>query len=175
MLASALAEVGRVDEAAERLDRLMRAVEDGFDYMYGAPVAVRYVSELCRRLGDTDRSATLLPHVEAWSGILLVVNTSIEGAADRSVGHLLSTVGRYDEADIAYIAAAELERSAGFPPLAARTEYWHARALLERHNTNDGDRATALLDKVVETTSQLEMTLLHRQALELRAEPLTRP
>jgi hypothetical protein len=107
--------------------------------------------------------------VEPWAGQLLVVTigTSIEGASDRSIGHLLATLGRLDEADAAYTAAAELERSAAVRPLAARTQYWHARMLLERRARGDHDRAFALLDDVLAVTGELGMHRLDEQAATL--------
>ena len=69
---------------------------------------------------------------------------------------------------MAYAAAAELERSAGFPPLVARTQYWHARTLLDRDAPRDRERARALLDDVIDVTDRLGMALLCRQALASR-------
>ena len=60
-----------------------------------------------------------------------------------------------------------MERAAGFPPLLARTEYWHARALLDRGKPGDTVRADVLLDEVLGITSELGMNLLHEQAAEL--------
>ena len=93
---------------------------------------------------------------------------SIEGASDRAIGHVLATIGRLDEAAACYSSAAELERAAGFSPLVARTQYWHARTLLERDTTGDRDRAHALLDEVTQATDQLGMTQLHHDALATR-------
>jgi tetratricopeptide (TPR) repeat protein len=168
MLSAVLAETGQLDEAGVEMRRLMPRFEGGFTALYGGPLAVRYVAETCRHLGERTWADLLLPHVEPWSGILLVANnTSIEGAADRSLGHLLATVGRLDEAICAYAAAAELERRAGFPPLHARTGYWHARALLERGSPGDRQRATELLAETIEITERLGMGLLHQQAIDL--------
>jgi hypothetical protein len=141
------------------------------------PLLIRHLSELCRQLGDSHRAATALAHITAWAGQILINGwaLSIEGASDRAIGHLLATLGRPDEADAAYTSAAELERSAGFPPLAARTEYWHAQLLLERNAPGDRDRIRALLTDVVDITDRLGMTLLHRQAASSRERVQSRP
>ena len=173
--AGALADAGRHDEASAEL-RLL--VDSGSHKTgYATSLATRYLPEVCRQLGDTTCAEALLADVTKWSKQILVVATgvSIEGAADRSVGHLLATLGRLDEADVAYRAAASLERSAGFPALLARTEYWHARALLERDIHNDREQAKQLLDEVMELTSQIGQTLLHRQASELSTTLLSAP
>ena len=121
MLATALADTGHLDEASARLEQLVidYAASDHNDY--ATSLVVRYLPELCRRLNSTDASKALMPFVEPWAGQLLVVATgvSLEGAADRSIGHLFATLGQYDEADVAYRTAAELERFADFPPLVA--------------------------------------------------------
>ena len=165
--ARALADAGRHDEASAELRLLVDS--SAHRTGYATSLVIRYLPEVCRQLGDTTCAAALLADVRNWSNQILVVATgvSIEGAADRSVGHLLATLGRLDEADVAYRAAASLERSAGFPALLARTEYWHARGLLERDADDDREQAKQLLDDAIELTGQLGQTLLHRQAAEL--------
>ena len=169
MLVGALADAGNHAEASTELHKLLDDPLTGFPAQ-ASSLAIRHLTEACRLLGDSDGANALLPHVEPWAGQILVVavGTSIEGASDRSIGHLLATLGRLDDAIDAYTAAAELERSAGFPPLAARTRYWHARALLERDATGDRDTARALLDDVINVTERLGMALLARQAIEAR-------
>jgi hypothetical protein len=104
--------------------------------------------------------------VKQWAGQILVVarGSSLEGAGDRSIGHLLATLGRLDEADNAYTTAAHLEHASGFPPLEARTLYWHGRLLLERNSRGDRDRAADLLAMVTEVTEAIGMRLLNAQA-----------
>jgi tetratricopeptide (TPR) repeat protein len=169
MVAAALADVGRADEASDALHRLADDYTAVGQNDYATALVMRYLPEVCRHLDDSDAASTLLPLVRAWSGQLLVVaiGVSIEGAADRSLGHLLATLGRLDAADDAYRAAAELEHSANFPPLVARTQYWHARTLLERDASGDRERAAALLSGTIEIAAQLGMTLLHRRSSEL--------
>jgi tetratricopeptide (TPR) repeat protein len=179
MLAGAFAHAGRHAAAAAELDRVLARADSPLPPGHSAPLAVRYLPEVCRQLNDTSAARALLPHVEPWAGQLLVVSigTSIEGASDRSLGHLLTTLGQFDEADAAYHAAAELERSAAFRPLAARTQYWHARMLLERRAPGDHDRALAFLEDVTAVTSELGMHRLDEQAatlLQTHREPAGR-
>jgi hypothetical protein len=140
-------------------------------------MCIRHVSELCLRLSDRQRANTLLAHLTPWSGQILVGGwgQTIEGASDRAIGHLLATVGRLDDADSAYTEAANLEHSNGFPPLAARTQYWHAQTLLDRNAPGDRTRARALLDDVVGITDKLGMVVLCRQAHSSRDQPDVRP
>ena len=165
MLASALADDGQRQEATEHLGRLLDDQPDRFLDDNAAALAIRHLTETCRQLDDTARASAMLPHVEPWAGQLLVImfGTSVEGASDRSIGHLLATLGRLDEADVAYTRATDLESSAGYPPLVARTQYWHARMLLERDAPSDRQQALALLDNVIEISDQLGMQRLATQ------------
>ena len=133
---------------------------------HSTPLAVRYLPEVCRQVSHGPAARTLLAHVKPWAGQLLVVTlgSSIEGAADRSIGHLLATLGLLDEADAAYRSAAQLELAVGFRPLAARTHYWHARMLLERGSRGDRELAEELLKDVISVTRELGMDLLAQQA-----------
>jgi tetratricopeptide (TPR) repeat protein len=171
LLIGAHAELGDEAIAASLLEGFSSHLESGLSYLFGAPLAIRYIAETCRQLGDAERAARLLPHVERWSGVLLVVNTSIEGAADRSVGHLLATLGRFEAADAAYKAAAELERASKYWPLAARSDYWRARALLERNTDGDAVRAQMLLNVVCDVADRLGMQRLAAQARTLAGRP----
>ncbi len=167
MLAGALADAGQHTAAAIEFERLFLTLDDSRLARHDStPLAVRYLPEVCRQLGHVAAAETLLPHITPWAGQLLVVTigTSIEGAADRSIGHLLTTLGLLDEADAAYQSAAQLELGARFPPLAARTHYWHARMLLERRSRSDRELAAELLNDVIGVTRELGMDLLARQA-----------
>jgi class 3 adenylate cyclase/tetratricopeptide (TPR) repeat protein len=167
MLSSVLAETGQLDRSGIELRRVMPRLAHGFVPVFGGPVAVRYVAEACRRLDLRSSAEHWVAHVAPWTGTLLVAHMTIEGAADRSLGHLLATTGRLDEAIDAYAAGSELERRAGFPPLHARTGYWHARTLLERDGPGDREQAAALLDETIEIAERLGMRLLHQQAKDL--------
>ena len=165
MLATALADHGDLAEAAAVLASIDGALQRGPDD-FAAPLTLRHLAESCRMLGDAQRAGVLLPHAEAWAGQILMVpfGTSIEGASDRTIGHLLAVLGRLDEAGAAYERGAALERSQDFPPLVARTAYWQACTLLERDCPGDHDRAAALLRETIETAEQLGMSLLAARA-----------
>lgn len=168
MLPVALAEAGQSAEASAVFDRLVASASDSGDY--ATALAARFLPEACRRLGAADSARALLPSVEPWTGQLLVVATgiSIEGAADRSIGHLHAALGQYADADIAYQRAVDLERDAGFPPHVARTAYWHAHMLLERQSSADRSRALIMLDEAIEIAVRLGMQILESEARQLK-------
>jgi DNA-binding SARP family transcriptional activator len=169
MLAGLYASVGHLDDAAVLFELL---TPDGFSILprdWTFPLAIRYLAELCTYFGDTEQAGQLLPEVRTYSGQLLVVTmgTSIEGAADRSLGQLYALLGRRDDADRSYESATRLEDLTGFPALAARTRYWHAQLLAQSDARNDWSRALILLEETKATTSALGMRLLYQQINDL--------
>ena len=102
MLAGALAEAGRFAQASDELDKCAAQLSAGEaeTRIEHAPLVIRHLAEVCRRLGQTDRAAEMLPFVRPWaSQMSLSGGLSIEGASDRALGHLLATLGRLDDAD----------------------------------------------------------------------------
>jgi DNA-binding SARP family transcriptional activator len=170
MLAGLYADVGRLDEARQELQDLSR---NGFDRVPREgtfPLAVRYLAETCCQLHDERLAEQLLKDVEPYAGQMLMISmgTSVESAADRSLGELYWTLGRLDEAERSFSAARLLELKIGARPLAARTCYWHAKMLATSGNPEGRRRAAMLLDEAIGDTAALGMALLNRQATQLR-------
>jgi tetratricopeptide (TPR) repeat protein len=107
MLAGLYADTGLLDEAAAEFERLASDRYAVIPRDWGFPLAIWHLAETCAQLGDVTRAAELLPEVVPYHGQLLVVTigTSIEGAADRSLGQLYELIGRVDDADRHYEAA----------------------------------------------------------------------
>jgi DNA-binding SARP family transcriptional activator/tetratricopeptide (TPR) repeat protein len=172
MLAALYGELGQAPDARREFQLL---AENGFSAVPRDgyfPLAIRYLAELCCELHEPEPARELLQEVEPYAGQLLVVGMalSVEGAADRSLGQLYWTIGRPDDAEKAFSAALELETEVGASPLAARTRYWHAKFLAQTGPNSDSKRAAVLLDDAIGVTGPLGMTLLERQARELRED-----
>jgi tetratricopeptide (TPR) repeat protein len=169
MLAGLYADVGRHDEAQAELEALAEdnfaaVPRDGF-----FPLAIRYLAETCCQLHETKPAQVLLDEVEPYAGQILVVSlTSVEAAADRSLGQLYWTLGRLDDAERSFSAARPLELKIGAQPLAARTCYWHARMLASTGSAKGLRRAALLLDETLHSTVALGMPLLDQQARDLK-------
>jgi class 3 adenylate cyclase/tetratricopeptide (TPR) repeat protein len=170
VLAGLYADVGRLDDAQRELyalaDKNFASLpRDGFFQL-----AIRYLAETCCQLHETTLAQSLLEEVEPYAGQVLLVSlgTSVEAAADRSLGQLYWTVGRLDDAERAFSAARQLEHKIGAPPLAARTCYWHAKILTADGTSQVKPRVELLLDETVDTSETFGMALLNRQARELR-------
>ena len=92
-------------------DRLVSGNLSGFPCDETGALVVRYLPE-----ASPDNSATRPPRARLSLSFATgldrssscSIGTSIEGAADRSVAHLLATLGNFDSADAAYTAAAAL-------------------------------------------------------------------
>jgi tetratricopeptide (TPR) repeat protein len=170
MLAGLYADVGRLNEAAEEVDSL---AVDRFRIIprdWAFPLAIRYLAETCAQLADRKRALQLLPEIQLYRSQLLVVTqgSSIEAAADRSLGQLYAVLGRFDEADLHYRDAERLEKSMGFVPLAVRTRYWRARLLADSNDPDARQQAMTLLDDAHSVACSLGMKLLAKQANEFR-------
>ncbi|MBO0728851.1 MAG: AAA family ATPase, partial [Acidimicrobiaceae bacterium] len=165
MFAALWADLGRLDQAGERLDLLAADDFAAIPRDWAFPLAVRYLPELCAQLDDSRRAAQLLPVVEPYRGQLLVVTigTSIESAADRSLGQLYALLGRFDDASRHFDAAFQLETGMGFAPLAARTRFWHGR-LMAQSGRGDRRRCRSLLEDASRAAAELGMATLQRQA-----------
>jgi hypothetical protein len=109
----------------------------------------------------------LADELAPYAGELAVWGSFCWGAFDRYRGMMLDLLGRNDESVDALTVALALEESIEAPPLAARTRYWLALALLHRDGPGDRERATAELHRSIETTERLGMAGLARAAREL--------
>jgi DNA-binding SARP family transcriptional activator/tetratricopeptide (TPR) repeat protein len=131
---------------AERLRLSLDMDELGWD----APGVLRYLAELAALVDSWDLAEAMLAELRARQGRMLVVHTGVGilGAADRALGQCLLVLGQHDEAIRRFEAARALEEGCGAAALAARTTYWHARALFSRGAPGDAQVARTLLTEV---------------------------
>jgi tetratricopeptide (TPR) repeat protein len=144
--------------AAEILDRLIRGWT-GWARDWSWPLMLAEATEIVAGLEATAPAQVLADELEPYAGEMVVVGGGILclGAFDRYRGMVLGLLGRHDEAVAALTAALDLEESVKSPPFTARTRYWLARALLQRHDRGDRERATDELDRSIETAERLGM------------------
>ena len=166
VLVSTRAQLGDLDQARVELSSL---ASDGFAALprdWSWPLSLRHLAETCALLGDEPVARALEPELLPYSGLYFVAfaGSLFEGAADRSLGHVLAVQGRLDEACAHYERALALEEGFESTALAARTRYWWARALAERGAPGDLVRARELASACRETASSLGMARLESDA-----------
>jgi hypothetical protein len=128
-------------------------------------------AELVAGLGATGPAGALADELAGYTGELAAWGAVCWGAFDRYRGMMLGLLGHHDHAVAALHAALALEDSVGSPPLTARTRYWLARALRQRDDDGDAERAAAELARARETAEGLGMSGLALAARQFTSRP----
>ncbi len=138
-LAALYSDLDMLDEARREFEAL---AADGFasvprDSVW--PACATFLAEVCLRLGDVERAALLYDELTPYSGRNLMVGMTIcFGPADRFLAGLAALLGRGDDAEAHFAAAADLAERSGSPVWTAHV--WHDHA---GHLASCGDRQRA--------------------------------
>ena len=113
------------------------------------PWAAAQLTVACALLDRVDHVATLYELLAPYASTMIVCATAtyVEGAADRFLGILAGTLGRFEVSESHFTTALSLETRFGSDLQAAHTRYWYARMLGARGVADDRDRAVLLLDQ----------------------------
>ena len=132
--------------------------------------SIALLSEVAEYLNDVPRAQWLYDHLLPYAKRNIVVGGgwTCHGNAERFLGLLAHTLGRYEAADRHFRAARRANASIGAHPLVAIGRYEHARLLLDRAAPGDRERANDLLGQALETAYDLGMRALVDRALALR-------
>jgi class 3 adenylate cyclase/tetratricopeptide (TPR) repeat protein len=166
--AIALIESDRVDEARELI-----LAEDfqslPWDLVW--PLGMSWRADACARLRLADRAGELyeLLDSEDMSGQFVFIGAGVFGSIDYTQGSLSGTLGRYEQAEGHFAAAAEMEERLGAPLFLARTRTGWARALIARGRPEDTASAQQMLDQAEEVAQRLSAGLVTREVAECRA------
>lgn len=164
LLARSLLAASRRDEAravmGSILDRWARHAR-GWNW----PIVPFSLAEVAVELEDVEAAHLLCAELDPYAGELLVLGSGIfvAGAQDRVRGMVRTLLGQHDEAVVCLEAAIEIEERVASPPLAARSRYWLARALLGRGGPQDEHRARAEATRSGAVASSLGMSSLAHQ------------
>jgi DNA-binding NarL/FixJ family response regulator len=166
-LAALLAELGMVDEARRELERVRR---DGLDE-YRRTLwlgSLTFLADAARAVGDVETAAAVYAELSPLGGLSVMIGhgVALYGAADRYLGMLAATLGRTDEAEERFLAAAALERRMGATTWLAHTAYEHGRVLLE---SGAAGRAAPLLAEAAQLADAVGMQALSARVGALRA------
>jgi tetratricopeptide (TPR) repeat protein len=125
--------------------------------------------DACCRLGLADRARELYEPLEPCSRQIAAAGSNVWGSFDWALGILATTLERYEQAEIHFAVAAEIEERLGTPLLLARTRASWARALIARGRPEDLDRAQQMLEQAEETAERLGGGLVAREVADCRA------
>ncbi len=141
----------------------------------GWPYAMVILTEACRALDDTGRARTLYGHLVAYDGLNAFARHSLfsMGAIGHYLGLLAAAMGDFDRADEHFAQALEQNEGWGFTPAAAYTCYEWARALIQRGDEHDRERALNLLNEAHATARKLGMVRLQQLTGALTLGPST--
>ncbi len=159
----AAAEAGRFDEARRTLDFFAKDGFAGVSRNYAFMPTISFLSRLAVRLADREAATQLyelmLPHAEE----VVTSQATWVGPAAHDLGLLAATLGRYDEADTHFAAAAELEMRIGSRAILVHTRLEWGRALGYRGKPGDDARSLDLLKEALDGARELELTGTERR------------
>jgi len=127
-------------------------------------------ADVCSRLGLGARAEELYELLSPFAAVFAVSGSLVAGSVAWALGALATTLGRHEQVDGHFAAAAEIEESFGAPLFLARTHVGWARALIARGRVEDLERAQHMLEQAEEVAGRLGGGLVTREAEECRTE-----
>jgi hypothetical protein len=136
-------------QRAEARDLLETLAADGLgelptrqEWFLGAGL----LAEVCTRLGDRPRAATLYDLLLPYAGCNLLNWVEVcLGSTSRYLGLLATTMSRWPDAERHFQAAIEMDRTTGARPWLAHTQADYASMLAKRAAPGDRDHARRLI------------------------------
>ncbi len=171
--AIALCDLGRLDEAQAELNDL---AEDNFAILPrdgNLAIALVLLAQVCAAIEDAGTAARIFDLLEPIAGGL-GIDTGQQalyfGAADRQIGLLAATMGRWEEAESRFQSAIKTDTVMGGRPWVAWAKRGYAWMLARRNAEGDREKAVELLGEALDTAQELGMKLLTDRCLELKLE-----
>jgi DNA-binding SARP family transcriptional activator/tetratricopeptide (TPR) repeat protein len=128
-------------------------------------LSITRVGTVASWLDDHSRSRhayeLLLPHANIC---LVLPAVGCEGSMSRPLGMLATTLGQYDDAELHFERALDMNTSIRSPLWTAHTQYEYARMLRLRGRPCDHSRAQTLLTPATATAEKLGLHALSRRA-----------
>jgi hypothetical protein len=152
---------GTEDEARVAFDEAVatpRPVNE--EYLLGAGVLGDAAASLGEHAAAGALYQELLPFGHLTMGGIPDINV---GATSRVLGRLAHVLARFDDAERHFVDAIEANDRMGARPWAARSRFDFARALVDRNQAGDRERAADLLAGARQTAVDLGMRRLQRQ------------
>jgi DNA-binding SARP family transcriptional activator/tetratricopeptide (TPR) repeat protein len=152
------ARLARPREAQRALDELagndVSALPFDQEWLYGMSL----LAETATLLGDTRGARVLYRRLLPWAPLNVAdVGEGIRGSVSRYLGLLATRMQSWEQAELHFEHALEMNTRMGVRPWLAHTEKDYATMLRARHGRGDRERAQALLDAASTTYRELGM------------------
>ncbi|MCA1842467.1 MAG: hypothetical protein LC792_04620, partial [Actinobacteria bacterium] len=121
-------------------------------------------AEVAVRLGDSESAMALAELLAPYPDLVVSVGPWPLNCVSHYLGLLATSLGRFDEAEACFQAAASTQRRVGAPAWLARTRLEWGRMLVTRRLPGDLERARELLDQALTTARELGLATVERRA-----------
>ncbi|WP_415901340.1 helix-turn-helix transcriptional regulator [Neptuniibacter sp. QD29_5] len=123
------------------------------------PGCLTYLAEVCVYLRDQDKAAELHEFLLPHDGLNIVVGacTACHGAAARLLGMLENVMQRWDEAEMHFESAIQMNARQGAKPWLAHSQFEYAKMLIERGAEGDKQKSLKLLASALDTANDIGM------------------
>jgi tetratricopeptide (TPR) repeat protein len=163
LMASALAESGEVDEARSIVAPLARAGFSTIHDDYMRLVALCFLGRASVRLGETSYVEELYGLLARHPSAIVMAQTVWLGPVSHELGLLATALGRHDDADGHFAAAAAVQERIEARGTLVFTRLEWARMLLRRGRAEDLRRARALLEAAKLGAAEAGLPIVERQ------------
>ena len=138
-------------------------LQSNIGWLYGHTL----LATVCAQTGDAARAAPLYDRLGPHRGLVGTILLGTTGTVDHHLGLLAGVLGRYEEADAHFAAAAGINERMGAPVLQALTWLEHGRMLVHRGRAGDTERTRELLGQALATARELGLANVERRSAAL--------
>ena len=158
-------EAGRPEEARPFVEE---AAQDGFYHMpwdQAWTMGMSIWAEVAAHVGPPSAVEVLYEKLKPWAGQVAWSGISTNGSLARYVGLLAAAMGRHDEAQEHFAAAAEVHERVDAPIFLARTRLDWAQSLLARGGPGDAERVQEMVEQARATAREHGCVTLEARAV----------
>jgi tetratricopeptide (TPR) repeat protein len=166
-LAYLYCETSRMSEARTEFERVVAL---GFSELWDSSslLGTAWAARVCSFLGDAGRAGAIYELLQPFGTRNVANGNEMSfGSVSRYLGLLATTMGRWQDAELHFRYAVEMNARLGMRPWVAHTQHDYGRMLLARDGPGDRVKARELLGSALTTADELGMTLLVERIGEL--------
>jgi tetratricopeptide (TPR) repeat protein len=152
------ADRGSLDEARAVLDAFQATGLASIPRDYIWMITMSFLTRLTARLEDSKTAAELYELLLPHRSEIITSQAVWLGPAAHDLGLLATTLGRYDEAENHFVAAADTEERIAASAMLVHTQFEWARMLLLRGAPGDSEQARDLLQRARTSSRELQLT-----------------